>query len=199
VHYFVKERRTFQGLRVLIVGGGDSALDWALTLNDVARHVTLIHRRDRFRAHEGTLRRVREETKADIKLHWEVKGLQGGDRLESATLFNNQTHEEQTLAIDAVVFSLGFQASLGPMDQWGIHVEKNMIPVTPRMETNIPGVYAAGDVASHSAKIKLIATGFGEIATAVNFAMNYLDPSTSVNPGHSSSLDMTGLQANRGR
>lgn len=190
IYYFVKERRTFQDLRVLIVGGGDSALDWALTLDGVARHVTLAHRRDRFRAHEGTLRRVREETKTDMKLHWEVKALHGGDRLESATIFNNQTREEQTLAVDAIVLSLGFQASLGPMDQWGLHVEKNMLPVNARMETNIPGVYAAGDVASHAAKIKLIATGFGEIATAVNFAMNYLDPDVSVNPGHSSSLDL---------
>jgi ferredoxin/flavodoxin---NADP+ reductase len=190
IYYFVKERKTFEGLRVLIVGGGDSALDWALTLHGVAKSVTLVHRRDRFRAHEGTLRKVREETDTDIQLFHEVKALHGDERLAGATIFDNQTLSEQELAIDAVVLSLGFQASLGPMDEWGLNVEKNMLPVSPRMETNIPGVYAAGDVASHPAKIKLIATGFGEIATAVNFAMNYLDPKTSVNPGHSSSLDL---------
>jgi thioredoxin reductase (NADPH) len=190
VYYFVKERKTFEGLRVLIVGGGDSALDWALTLHGVAKKVTLVHRRDRFRAHEGTLRRVREETNTEIQLFHEVKALHGGDRLEGATIFDNQTLGEQELPIDAIVLSLGFQASLGPMDEWGLSVEKNMLPVSPRMETNIPGVYAAGDVASHPAKIKLIATGFSEIATAVNFAMKYLDPSASVNPGHSSSLDL---------
>jgi thioredoxin reductase (NADPH) len=152
--------------------------------------LALVHRRDQFRAHEGTLTKVREETQTDIKLFWEVKALHGEERLEAVTIFNNKTLEEQTLPIDAIVFSLGFQASLGPMDEWGLTVEKNMIPVTATMETNIPGVYAAGDVASHPAKLKLIATGFGEIAIAVNFAMRYLDPSVRVHPGHSSSLDL---------
>jgi ferredoxin/flavodoxin---NADP+ reductase len=190
VYYFVKERRTFENLNVLIVGGGDSALDWALTLHEVAKSVTLVHRRDKFRAHEGTLTRVKDETPTDIKLFWEVKHLHGADRLERVTIFNNKTLEELELPVDAIVFSLGFQASLGPMDEWGLHVEKNMIPVTATMETNIPGVYAAGDVASHAAKLKLIATGFGEIAIAVNFAMRYMDPSAKVYPGHSSNLDL---------
>jgi ferredoxin/flavodoxin---NADP+ reductase len=190
VYYFVKERSTFKDKRVLIVGGGDSALDWALTLHDVASHVTLVHRRDKFRAHEGTLTRVKDETKTDIMLFWEVKSLHGHERLESVTLFNSKTLEERELPVDAIVFSLGFQASLGPMDEWGLRVEKNMIPVTPTMETNVAGVYAAGDVAAHEAKLKLIATGFGEIAIAVNFAMRYLDPSAKVYPGHSSNLDL---------
>jgi thioredoxin reductase len=191
IYYFVKERAVFQGLKVLIVGGGDSALDWALTLQGVASEVTLVHRRDQFRGHEGTLRKVQEETSTDIRLFWEVKALHGNERLERATIFNNKTLEEKEIAVDAIVFSLGFQASLGPMDEWGLHVEKNMIPVSVRMETNIPGVYAAGDVASHPGKLKLIATGFGEIATAVNFAMKYLNPKASVHPGHSSSIDLS--------
>jgi thioredoxin reductase len=190
IFYFVKERETFRDRRVLIVGGGDSALDWALTLHGMAKSIALVHRRDQFRAHEGTLTRVKQETDTDIKLFWEVKALHGGDRLERVTIFNNKTLEEETLEIDALVLSLGFQASLGPMDEWGLTVEKNMIPVGATMETNIPGVYAAGDVASHAAKLKLIATGFGEIAIAVNFAMRYLDPTVKVYPGHSSNLDL---------
>jgi ferredoxin/flavodoxin---NADP+ reductase len=190
VHYFVKERSAFQDKRVVIVGGGDSALDWALTLKDVASHVTLVHRRDQFRGHEATLRKVREETATDMRLFWEVKALHGADRLERLTILNNKTADEVDLPADAIVFSLGFQASLGPMDEWGLKVEKHMLPVSPRMETNVKGVYAAGDVASHPGKLKLIATGFGEIATAVNFAVKYMDPKASVYPGHSSNLDL---------
>jgi ferredoxin/flavodoxin---NADP+ reductase len=172
---------------VVIVGGGDSAVDWALNLVPRAASVTLVHRRDAFRAHEESVTQLKA-SKVQLKLFFEVKEFRGKDVLESVTIFNNKTHAEEVLAADLVLACLGFEATAGPATQWGLRMERNDIIVNTKMETSLPGVYSAGDVTFYPGKLKLIATGFGEAATAVNNAVAYLRPGASVFPGHSSNL-----------
>jgi thioredoxin reductase (NADPH) len=184
--YFVPDIKRYDGKHVMIVGGGDSAVDWVLNLLPRAKSVTLVHRRDGFRAHEESVRQMKE-SKAALKLFCEVKEAKGDDHLRSVVLVNTKTKAEETLPVDEVLACLGFEASVGPLLKWGLTLQGNDIPVTTRMETNRPGIYAAGDVAHYPGKVKLIASGFGEAATAVNNASAYLNPGTSVFPGHSSS------------
>ncbi len=189
VYYFVKEKQGFAGKTVLIVGGGDSAVDWALMLKELARKVILIHRRDKFRAHEQSVQELMESP-VDVKLFYELKAVQGNGRVEGATIFHNKTGEEQEIKVDALVLSLGFLADLGPIKTWGLGIENNAIMVNERMETNLPGVYAAGDAVGHPGKLKLITTGQGEAAIAVNFAATYIDPDSKAFPGHSSTMNL---------
>jgi thioredoxin reductase (NADPH) len=183
--YFVPDIKKYDGKRVVIVGGGDSAVDWALNLHPRARQVTLVHRRDAFRAHEESVHQLKTSSVA-LKLFYEVKEIRGNDHVESVTLINTKTQAEETLATDEVLACLGFETSLGPLASWGIEMAGRDIAVSSRMETNLPGVYAAGDVTAYPGKVKLIAVGFGEAATAVNNAAAYLKPGASVFPGHSS-------------
>lgn len=185
--YVVQRLDDFRGKQVLMVGGGDSACDWALMLKPVARSVTLIHRRDRFRAHEDTVRRVMSSG-IEVKLWYELKAIQGDSRVRRAVIYNNQTKAEETVEVDCIVACLGFHSNLGPITTWGLKMEEDSIIVNSKMETNIPGVYAAGDVTTYPGKVKLIVTGFGEACTAVNNAAHYVNPEMSVFPGHSSNL-----------
>jgi len=189
VYFFVKEKAPFAGKEVLIVGGGDSAADWSLAFKDIAK-VTLIHRRDHFRAHETSVRAMaaaKEAGELDIRTFHELKEVHGdGERITEVILLNNQTQETMTIPCEVVLLNLGFKADLGPIKEWGLELEKRAIRVNERMETNIPGVYAAGDIAGSSVKLNLIATGFGQAATAVCIAKNYIDPKSSIFPGHSS-------------
>jgi len=185
LQYLVKDKMALAGRRVLIVGGGDSAFDWADNLRGIAESITLIHRRDGFRAHEGTVEAVMASGAIDVLTFHEVRSVSGDDRVESVTIFDNRSDEEKTLAVDALLVNIGFKADLGPVKRWGLAMEKNGIVVNERMETNLPGVYAAGDVAHHGGKLPLIATGFGEVAIAVNFAKARIDPGARAFPGHS--------------
>lgn len=189
IYYFVKEKEVFAGKTVLIVGGGDSAVDWALMLKDIAKEVTLIHRRDTFRAHEQSVQELMASP-VKVKCFYELKTVHGGDYLEGATIFHNKTGEETYSKVDALILSLGFLADLGPVKKWGLTVENNAIKVNERMETNLPGVYAAGDAVTHPGKLKLITTGQGEAAIAVNFASTYINPDSNAFPGHSSMMNL---------
>ena len=184
VYYGLRDKSICRGKRVLIVGGGDSAADWAVNLLDTASEITLIHRSDRFRAHEETMRRIHESSIA-VKTFTELRRVHGTDTVEGATLVHNERNVEEECDPEIVLLNLGFLADLGPMRHWGLEIEKKAIRVSDRMETNMPGVYAAGDVTQHPGKLKLIATGFGEAAVAVNFAKHYLDPHARAFPGHS--------------
>ena len=187
IHYFVRDLERFRNRRVLIVGGGDSALDWALAIVPLARSVDLVHRRDQFRGHENTGKRV---LASEVRVHFfhEVAAVSGGEHVERVTLFHNKTQEQCELEVDDLVMCLGFKADLGPIKQWGLEIVHGGIKVNSRMETNLPGVYAAGDVARFDGKLKLIANGVGEAAIAVNHAKTRLDPSARTFPGHSSNL-----------
>lgn len=189
IHYFIKEKEAFAGKTVLIVGGGDSAVDWALMLKDLAKKVTLIHRRDQFRAHEQSVQELLASP-VEVKYFYELKAVHGSDHLEGVTIFHNKTGEETSHKADALILSLGFLADLGPVKHWGLAVEHNAIVVNERMETNLPGVYAAGDVVTHPGKLKLITTGQGEVAIAVNFAATYINPDSKAFPGHSSTMNL---------
>ena len=183
--YFVRDLEALRDRRVLIVGGGDSAVDWALALEDLAASVTLVHRREGFRAHEGSMQRL-NSSGVDIRVHHEVRRLEGSDRIERAVVFDNRTDEESVLEVDTVVAALGFTADLGPLRSWAIEHDGRRITVDSRGATSLPGVYAAGDVVDYPGKIPLISSGFGEAATAVNNAAVWLDPSARLMAGHSS-------------
>ncbi|MDP6626014.1 MAG: NAD(P)/FAD-dependent oxidoreductase [Nitrospinota bacterium] len=186
VYYFVKDLSIFKDKRVAIVGGGDSAVDWALTLEKQAKQVTLLHRLGRFQAHEDSIDKLLNSS-AEVKFpYYEIKEVHGGERVEAITYFNSKTGEEQYLEIDSLLLNIGFLANLGPISEWGLEIEKNSIKVNHKMETNLPGVYAAGDIVTHPGKIKLISTGAGEVAIAVNVAKNYLEPAARIQPVHSS-------------
>src|SRR4051812_21280363 len=184
-YYFVKEESAFAGKKLLIVGGGDSAVDWAINLQGVADSITLIHRRDEFRAHESSVNELRA-LQIDILTPFEVRSVEGETRPERVTIYHNQTQEEKVIPVDAVLVNVGFKADIGPIRNWGLELEKRGILVNNRMETNLPGVYAAGDIAAEEVKMNLIATGYGQAAMAVNVAKHHVDPKSSIFPGHSS-------------
>jgi ferredoxin/flavodoxin---NADP+ reductase len=190
VHYFVKDKTIFAGKHVVVVGGGDSALDWVINLHDIATDIKLVHRRDAFRAHEDTIAKMKNLPKAHQYLFYEVKdvGLGAEGELEQVVIENNKTNERLMLNAQAIIVNLGFVADLGPVKTWGLELKGHSIVVNSRMETNISGVYAAGDVATFPGKLKLIATGVGEAAIAVNAAKHHIDPTQREQPVHSTSL-----------
>lgn len=185
--YFVKSLDDYRDTDLLIIGGGDSALDWCLNLEGITRSTTLIHRRDKFRAHEDSVKKLYDSS-VRVKTFYELKDILGDGRVEGAIIFHNKTQEEERLPVNAILACLGFHSNLGPIAQWGLELEEDEIKVTTRMETSRPGVYAAGDIVRYPGKVKLIATGFGEAATAVNNAAAYINPKLKVFPGHSSTL-----------
>lgn len=189
IWYGVRQKSVFHGKRILIIGGGDSAFDWALNLQDVAESITLVHRRDVFRAHEDTVRQV-QATPTEFAVWQAVQELHGVDHLSAVTLEHVQTKERTRVECDAVIVNIGFKSSLGPLKDWGLTIEKNQILVDHRFETSIPGVFAVGDVCNFEGKLKLIATGVGEAATAVCMAKTMLDPTAKLFPGHSSDRDL---------
>jgi len=189
LHYFVTDCKQFENKRVLIAGGGDSAVDWALMLEPIAKSVTLIHRRNKFRAHEHSVEKMMQSN-VTILTPYEIASLTGDTRIEQVTINNKETGKKKTISIDALIVSYGFISSLGPIKNWGLQIEKNAICVNTKMETNIPGIFAAGDIATYPGKVKLIAVGFGEAPTAVNNAKKYIDPEARLQPGHSSNLKL---------
>jgi ferredoxin/flavodoxin---NADP+ reductase len=186
LHYFVDDLQKFAGKKVLVCGGGDSALDWSLMLEPISPEVTLTHRRDKFRAHEHSVEQLMN-SKVVVKTPYQVTELIGdGENISAVVLENGDLKE--TIEVDAVIVNYGFISSLGPIKTWGLDIQKNSIVVNSKMETNIKGIYAAGDVCTYDGKVKLIASGFGEAPTAVNNAKTYIDPNAKTQPMHSTSL-----------
>ena len=195
LHDRVLNPRDFAGKRVLIVGGGDSAFDWVVNLHPIAKSIVMIHRRDGFRAHPATVDQVQalaSAGKMQLRTFWELKEIAGAARIERVTIFNNKTKEEETLEMDCVIPQLGFVSSLGAIAEWGLEIEKGDIQVAQTMETNIPGIYAAGDITTYPGKLKLIATGVAEACIAVNHAVHFLNPTAKFMPGHSSNMALFG-------
>jgi thioredoxin reductase (NADPH) len=184
VDYFVTEPDTYAGHDVLVVGGGDSAVDWALALEPIAGSVTLIHRRARFTAHEASVAQLRRSSTA-IRTPYVVHALSGDHRVGRAILRDTGTGELHEVDCTRVVAALGFTADLGPLTRWGLRIVDRRIVVDSTMSTGVPGVYAAGDVTEYPGKVRLISVGFGEAALAINNAAVAGDPTAQLFPGHS--------------
>lgn len=184
LEFFVPSFAPYVGKDVVIVGGGDSAFDWAQHLEPIAASVTLVHRRDAFRAHERTVAAVRASS-VEIITRAQVSAVRGGAGVEEVEI-TVDGQEPTTRPAQAVVAALGFIADLGALQTWGITTEKRHVVVDSAMRTNLDRVFAAGDITEYPGKVRLIAVGFGEAATAVNNAAVKIDPTAHVFPGHSS-------------
>ncbi|MHB1611109.1 MAG: NAD(P)/FAD-dependent oxidoreductase [Sulfobacillus sp.] len=177
VHYFVPALAHFAGHRVAVVGGGDTAVDWALAIAQYARHVHLIHRRDEFRAQEESLRQIDSADNITVHTFAEVAEILGSHTVEALRLSKLESDSEELLPVDAVVGGLGFQPNLGPAKTWGLDLKGSGLVVSlATMSTNRAGIYAVGDVAHYDGKVKLIATGFGEVGIALARIRTYLHP-----------------------
>ncbi len=172
VFYMVRRREEFRGKRVVIAGGGDSAVDWALSLSDVAEHVMVVHRRPKFRAAPESARRLHELTAAgriELVIPYQLAGLEGADGRLRAVLVKTLDGEERRLEADVLLPFFGLAMELGPIARWGLNLEHNHIAVTPSTcRTSAPGVFAVGDIATYEGKLKLILSGFSEAATAAH-------------------------------
>lgn len=187
LHYFVDDMQQFAGQKVVILGGGDSAVDWALMLEPIAEKVTLIHRRDKFRAHESSVEQLKAST-IDVKTPFVASDMVcDEEKIKSLTIQEVRGEATEEIELDSLIVNYGFISSLGPIKEWGIEIERNSIVVNSKMETNIPGIYAAGDVTTYDGKVKLIATGFGEAPIAVSNAKAAIDPKARLQPMHSTS------------
>jgi thioredoxin reductase (NADPH) len=188
LHYFVEDLNKFAGKNVVVFGGGDSAVDWALMLEPIAKQVTIIHRRDKFRAHEHSVENLKN-SRVDMKTPYVPEALISDDNgIKQVVIKEVNSESKVTIDVDDVIVNYGFISSLGPIKDWGLAIDKNAIVVNSRMETNVPGIYAAGDICTYDGKVKLIACGFGEAPTAINNAKSYIDPKAKIQPIHSSSL-----------
>ena len=195
VHYLVGEKRAFAGKRVAIVGGGDSALDWVINLQDTAERVHLIHRRDGFRAHEVTVKQVmdlQEAGEVDVHIPYTVREVAGNGDIERVHLEGGDDHPPRDLEVDALLLQLGFSTKLGPLKDWGLEISKGAIVVDPVMKTNLDRVWACGDITTFEGKLKLIATGFSEAAIAVAQAVHSFRPEMRIQPKYSTNTGVPG-------
>ncbi|WP_210468671.1 NAD(P)/FAD-dependent oxidoreductase [Sporosarcina sp. 6E9] len=187
LHYGIKDLSIFKDKNVVVCGGGDSAVDWALMLEDIASNVTLVHRRERFTAHETSVNQLME-SKVDVKTSLNVKAIEGEDGNVKELVLASRDGSEERISVDHLIVNYGNISSLGPLKEWGVDMDRNSIIVNSRMETNIEGIYAAGDVTTYDGKVKLIAVGLGEAPIAVNHAKAHIDPKARLQPLHSTSV-----------
>jgi thioredoxin reductase len=200
IYDVVTDPEAFRGKKVVIIGGGDTAFDWATQLLARASAVTVVHRSDRFKAHDATVHEYKsavEAGKAQLFTFHELsdilcRGPGNGDRFSHLALKDIKAKTTREVEADVVLPMLGFVSDMGAIAEWGLQIEKDEIVVNSLMETGRPGIYAAGDVTIYPGKLKLIATGFGEAATAVNQAVHWMYPEKKVNPGHSSNMAIFG-------
>ncbi len=179
--HFVPDPSTYQDKDIVVVGGGDSALDWALMLEPIGRSVTIVHRRAEFRAHPHSVELLKSSS-VSMLTDAQIAGVRGDPDISEVDV--DVAGTVKTLSCDRLVAALGFTANLGPLMEWGIEIRKRQIVIDTMGRTTVTGIYAAGDIVEYQGKVKLIATGFGEVATAVNNAAAYLNPNVSAFPGH---------------
>ena len=179
VKYFIKNPEEFRNKRVVIAGGGDSALDWSIFLTDVASEVTLIHRRNEFRGALDSVEKVQElknEGKIRMITPAEVVGINGTNHVESIVL--DEDGAQRTIETDYFIPLFGLTPKLGPIADWGLEIEKNAIKVNNSLDyqTNIPGIFAIGDVNTYPGKLKLILCGFHEATLMCQAAYQIINP-----------------------
>ncbi|RLK62775.1 NAD(P)/FAD-dependent oxidoreductase [Atopobacter sp. AH10] len=188
LHYYVTAIDHFKDKVVAICGGGDSAVDWALTLEKIAKKVYIIHRRDKFRAQEHSVDLLKNSS-VEILTPYVPSSLNGDEKhLDSITIKESRGDNTLTIPVDEFIVSYGFSSSLHHLKNWGLNFNGQSIPVNQKMQTSRPGIYAIGDIACYDGKIKIIASGLGEAPTAINNAIAYIHPEERVQPMHSSSL-----------
>ncbi|GAC1513973.1 MAG: NAD(P)/FAD-dependent oxidoreductase [Gemmatimonadaceae bacterium] len=200
VYDVVRDPEAFRGRSVVIIGGGDTAFDWAHQLLGRASAVTLVHRSDRFRAHASTVAEIAAASaagRASVLTFHELVGVHGKTEngigpLTGVTLRDTKTKVTRDLPCDVLLPMLGYVSDLGPLLSWGLTIKNDEILVSSTMETGRAGVWAAGDITTYPGKLKLIATGFGEAAVAVNQAVHWIYPEKKIAPGHSSNMAIFG-------
>lgn len=180
VNYMILDPEKFRGQKVVLAGGGDSALDWTIFLADVASELTLIHRSESFRGAPDSVNKVMklaEEGKINLVLNSNLSSVQGSDTLEEVAYVNNKTKETTTISAQHLIPLFGLSPKLGPIENWNLHIDKSAIEVnTDDYSTNIPGIYAIGDINTYKNKLKLILCGFHEAALMSHSAYQYMNP-----------------------
>lgn len=170
VYYIVRSLQEMAHRHVLVVGGGDSAADWAMAISPLAERVVMIHRRSEFQCHPDSLRKLKCLSNVEMIPESELVACQGTHRVESVTVRSTTGSGEYQWDMDRVIVAIGLIPTPGPVAGWGMAMQRSEIVVDTQMATNLPGVYAAGDTVTYPGKVKLIAAGFGEVATAVEAA-----------------------------
>ena len=197
VFYMVRRREDFCNKRVVIAGGGDSAVDWAISLSDVAESIHLVHRRDQFRAAPESVARLRilaETGKITLTVPYQLHGLEGDGRKLAAVVVSDPEGKTKTLQADVLLPFFGLASSLGPIADWGLGIAHHHITIDPTTaETNIPGIYAIGDIAAYSNKLKLILTGFAEGAQAAHAIYRRLNPGHELHMEYSTTKGVPGV------
>jgi len=187
IHYHITDLEFFRNKEVAIAGGGDSAIDWALLLEMIAKKVHIIHRRKQFRAHEHSVSRL-EESSINIWTPFVVEAIKSSDKFDGLVLKNVKTRELQDLDVEHLLVNYGFTSNIAPIDSWDFTFERGKIIVGRKQETDIPGIFAAGDIAGYGGRADLITTGLGEAPNAVNHALEFVRPDERIATKHSTSL-----------
>ncbi|MGT2928918.1 NAD(P)/FAD-dependent oxidoreductase [Streptococcus dentasini] len=186
--YNVRNLEDFSDKKVVICGGGDSAVDWALHLEPIAESVTIVHRRDAFRAHEHSVELLKNSS-VKLMTPYVPLALKGdGQEVTNLTVQKVKGEEEAEIDLDALIVSFGFSTNNKNLRNWGLDYKRSNIQVSPVFQTSQEGVYAIGDAADYAGKVDLVATGFGEAPTAINHAINYIYPERDNRAVHSTSL-----------
>lgn len=177
LHYTVQELEPFRGKRVLISGGGNSAVDWANELEPIAEQVTVVHRREQFGGHEKNIFKMKQSS-VDVRTPYEVTQLysSNGETIECVTVTHLETGQSEQLSVDAVIVNHGLQSDFSGIEDWGLSMDDWNVFVNSKLESNLPGIFAAGDFACYDSKLNLIAGAFTDAALAVNSAKLYMDP-----------------------
>ena len=180
IAYMVLNPEDYRGKRMVIAGGGDSALDWTIFLADIAERVTLIHRSESFRGAPDSVNKVMhlaQSGKIELLLNANLNAVTGTEKLSAVEVVNLKTKESKNIETDFLIPLFGLSPKLGPIEHWGLNLDKNAIEVnTDDYSTNIPGVYAIGDINTYKNKLKLILCGFHEAALMSHSAYKYMNP-----------------------
>ncbi len=199
VHYMVQKREDFRDQRIVIAGGGDSAVDWALSLADVAAKIYVIHRRDRFRAIPETVAQMKalaEAGKIELVIPYQLAALEGEGKTLKTVVVKTLDGDERRIEADHLLSFFGLATKLGPINDWGLNILNGVIKVEPTTcATNLAGIYAVGDIADYPHKLKLILSGFAEAAQAAHAAYRVVNPGQALNFEHSTSSGLPTLEA----
>jgi len=196
VQYYVKRREDFRGKRVVIAGGGDSAVDWALSLSDVAERIMVVHRRAKFRAapdSEAKLKALADAQRLDLVIPYQLDSLEGDGKALSAVIVATLDGEKRRLEADTLLPFFGLAMELGPIANWGLDLERSLITVdAATCATNLPGVFAVGDIVNYPGKLKLILCGFSEAAMAARAIHPLVHPDTPLHFEYSTTSGVPG-------